>query len=144
MSIEKIVVSMLLLSGLMVGIGIFYNAMGDEYSSLAPNAQTKNFTALDYTDDLYDSLADAQKEIDGMTAESSSDVANVFNIINFFTLGGAAAIKTFMALPVITTAFIGDFTRMLELPFWVSPMIIGLILITLIFGMIYAVLKVKP
>ena len=144
MSIEKMVVSMFILSGLMVGIGIFYAAMGNEYSDLAPNAQTKDFRTLDYTNDLYDSLSDAQEKIDGMTAESSSDVSDVFNIVSFFTLGGAAAIKTFMTLPVIMTAFISDTVTMLGLPVWVYSMTIGLILITTIFGMIYAVLKVKP
>lgn len=139
MGLKEILISVFVFSGLMIGSSMFYVAINDEYSTLGSPEQGQNFAFFNYTSGMYNALAGTEEKIQEIKSQglASDDVAG------WFLLGSLNAVKTLISLPIAMSAMITDLTIALMLPEWVSTMLFGIVLVIIIFGIIYAAIKVK-
>lgn len=135
MQVRDIIIAVFVFSGIMIGSGIFFNGLADQYS-VTPS---KNLRVFNYTGDMYDSLGLSEAKIQ----EIRSQGLGVDDIAGWFVLGALEAVKTFLTLPVGLSAMVSDITVSLGFDPWVFNMIFGIIITTVIFAIIYAAVKVR-
>ena len=137
--LKTIVIMLLMISGVMIGTGIFYADLAGSYGKTATDI---NGTANNTMIASYQKLSEQYQTMQsGQENAPASGLGSTFDLPQALVSAGSSALTTIISIPQNFINLFNVIFSMAGLPTWFGGLVFGIIFVSVLFGFMSIVLK---
>jgi len=137
MKLSNLLITGLIISAIVIGFTSFYTGVMSDYEVVAD--QTKNFTSLDKTMDIYEKTSEMYNQTNVSFVKDPSIVDYIWGVPSNIMIGFYETGLLIFEVPSVFQAIFNDLFMGSIMPEWLPLLLQGIIFVILIGGVIYFV-----